>query len=320
MDIALNSGYVLIGLLGLFFGGNYLVQGSSRLASSFGVSPLVIGLTIVAFGTSAPELLVSVTAALQDVEDVSLGNIIGSNIANIGLILGVTGLIVPIGVDSRIIKREIPIMIGVSLAVYVLALNNQFEQFEGILMLVGIVLFNVMIYMLDGDDILEPEFEQFEESEGLIDDDISHRLRNFGILLGGIAILVAGAQFTVSGATFVAREIGVSDLVIGFTIVAFGTSLPELATSIIAATQDEADIAIGNIIGSNIANLLLILGATVTINPMGVDDRLLRFEFPVMLLFALLLVPFALDRRLGRRDAAILLTGYLAFDILLFIV
>lgn len=316
--MALNSGYILIGLLGLFFGGNYLVQGSSRLASSFGVSPLVIGLTIVAFGTSAPELIVSVTAALQDYEGVSLGNIVGSNIANIGLILGLTGLIVPIGIDSRIIKREIPIMIGVSVVVYVFALNNKFEQLEGILMLVGIVVFNVMIYMLDGDEVLEPEFEEFEESEGLIDTDRAHRLRNFGLVLLGIAILVAGAQFTVSGATVVATKLGVSELVIGFTIVAFGTSLPELATSFIAATQGEADIAIGNIIGSNIANLLLILGATVTINPMGIDDHLLRFEFPAMLLFALLMVPFAWDRRLGRRDAAIFLAGYLAFVILLF--
>ncbi|MCI0712013.1 MAG: calcium/sodium antiporter [Chloroflexi bacterium] len=315
--MALNSGYILIGLLGLFFGGNYLVQGSSRLASSFGVSPLVIGLTIVAVGTSTPELLVSVTAALRDYDGVSLGNIIGSNIANIGLILGLTGLIVPIGIDSRIIKREIPIMIGVSAVVYVLALNNQFEQLEGILMLVGMVVFNVMIYMLDGDDVLEPEFEEFEESEDLIDIDRTHRLRNFGIILMGIAILVAGAQFTVSGATVVATELGVSELVIGFTIVAFGTSLPELATSIIAATQGEADIAIGNIVGSNIANLLLILGATVTINPMGIDGSLLRFEFPAMLVFAILMVPFAWNKHLRRRDAAIFLVSYLAFVILL---
>jgi cation:H+ antiporter len=320
LDIALHSVYVLIGLLGLYFGGNFLVQGSSRLASSFGISPLVIGLTIVAFGTSAPELLVSITAALRDYEGVSLGNIIGSNIANIGLILGVTGLVVPIGIDSRIIKREIPILIGVSLAVYVLALNHRFEKLEGIAMLVGIVVFNVMIYMLDGDDILEPEFEKFEETEGLIDTEITHRLRNLGILFLGILVLVSGAQFMVSGATFVASELGVSELVIGFTVVAFGTSLPELATSLIAATQDEADIAIGNIIGSNIANLLLILGATVTINPMEVDDRLLKFEFPAMLLFALLLVPFAWNKRLGRRDAAIFLVGYLTFVILLFTV
>lgn len=316
----LNIGLVAFGLVGLFIGGQWLVKGASRLASSFGISPLLIGLTVVSLGTSMPELIVSVTAALNGVDGVSLGNILGSNIANIGLILGVTGLIGPIGISSSLIKREIPFMIAVGVIVYALAFDNKLVQLEGLFLVIMMVFFTVAIYFLgQKDKVLQPELLEFEEAEGLIDTDPSKRMRELGMIAVGIAFLLAGAQFMVYGASELAHAAGVSDLVIGFTIVAFGTSLPELTTSSIAALRGEGDIAIGNVIGSNITNLLLIMGTTVMIKPLNIDRSVLRFEFPVMILFSLLLIPFARNQQLDRRESMLFLTGYVGFSLFLVI-
>lgn len=319
-DTLENIALIAIGLAGLLFGGRWLVQGASRLASSFGISPLIIGLTVVSIGTSTPELLVSMTAVLRGAEGVSLGNIVGSNIANIGLILGITGLVLPISVKSSLVKREIPLMVAFTLIVYFMALNGHLGQLEGLILLVALVVFNIVVYRVTPrDDEIVPEFEAFDEEERLIDTDPAHRVRQLAMISVGIVLLVGGARFMVDGASEIAAEAGVSDLVIGFTIVAIGTSLPELATSVIAALRNEADIAVGNVIGSNIANLLLILGLTVTINPLEIDTSLLSYEFPVMIAFSLLLLPFAWDLKLVRREAALFLIGYIAFDVSLFL-
>lgn len=306
---------ILLGLFGLFFGGDFLVKGASRLALSFGISSLIIGLTVVSIGTSAPELLVSVSAALGGSSELALGNVIGSNIGNIGLILGVTGLIVPLTVHLSLIKRGIPIMIGIGILVFLLAQDGLINRIDGGVLFVGFMAFNALLIY---ENRVSPEAHPdgpnpvkvatSVESSGAI-----HPVRELLRLTGGIVLLVIGANLLVGGATNIARELGISELAIGLTMVAIGTSLPEFATSFIAALKKEADIAVGNIVGSNIANILLILATTALIQPIDLDPNLVRFEFLVMIGFSLLLLPFAFDRVLSRRESAIFLGSYTAF-------
>lgn len=308
-----------IGLIGLYYGAEWLVKGSARLASSFGISPLVIGLTVVAFGTSAPELLVSVTAAIRDSADISIGNVVGSNIANIGLILGLTALLFPITIGSRVVRRELPLMIGISLVTFVLVLDGQLGRWDGLLLFAGLIAFNILSYSLTETDdaVLQEEFEEFEELGELTSQD--HRLRELGRALAGVTVLVVGARLMVDGATGAAEILGVSEVVIGVTLVAFSTSLPELATSLVAALHKESDISIGNIIGSNIYNLLAVLGITSLVRPLSIRPDILRFDFPIMLAFSIVLWPFVLNNRLGRWKAGALLAGYVGFVTLSFV-
>ena len=320
MEFVWNLGFIGLGLVALVWGAQWLVQGASRLASSFGVSPLIIGLTVVSVGTSLPELLVSVTAAIQGINGVSLGNVIGSNIANIGLILGLTAVITPLQVHHSMIRREIPIMIGVSVGIFVLALNGHLGQLEGLGLLVLLVVYNWVLYNFSEDDTkLEAEYLEYDIEEELLDTNPRHRLRHLGFIGVGVVCLMVGAFLLVEGATFIAREAGVSETVIGLTIVAFGTSLPELATSVVAAMRGEADIAIGNVVGSNIVNILLILGATIVIKPMPIERSLLASEFPIMLAFAVVLFVFVIDKKLARHEGGLFMVGYGVFTALLFI-
>ncbi len=311
---------VALGLVGLFLGGDWLVKGVGRLASSFGVSSLVIGLTVVAFGTSAPELLVSLNAAFQEHSDIVIGNILGSNIANIGLILGLTGLLYPIAVQWQLIRREIPIMIGVCVAALLFALDGSISQIDGLIMFIGFIGFTAFSYLAARRDQREiaPELDEFEAYEHLVDQ--VNRRRELGRLVLGIGVLVLGARLMVDGAVSIASDLGVSELIIGITVVAVGTSLPELATSFMAALRKESDIAIGNVVGSNVANILMILGLTSIFRPIGVEEGLIRFEFPVMIGFSTLLLPFSLNRRLDRWQAGLLLLGYIAFTAASFLV
>lgn len=302
-------------------GGNWLVTGASRIARALGVAPLIVGLTVVSFGTSAPELMVSVRAAMTGSSGIALGNVVGSNIANVGLILGMTGLVTPIAVRVSLVRREIPIMIMVTIFAYLLILDMQIGRLDGALLLVGFVAFNlVMLYLTthrsDDQRTADDAADEFPE-QGQIS-----QLREWGRLVGGIIILLVGAELTVRGATATAAVLGVPEVVIGLTLVAFGTSLPELAASMIAAFRGQSDIAIGNVIGSNIVNLLLILGATSVISPIPIDHPgdfspyapgMLSFDFPLMLIFALLVLPFALDRVLNRLESAFFLAVYVSF-------
>lgn len=321
MDALVDVGLVAIGLLGLFYGGNLLVKGAARLASTFGISDVLIGLTVVAFGTSAPELLVSLSAALSGTSDIAIGNVVGSNIANIGLILGLTALIAPIAVNTQLTRREIPLMIAVSVGVYLLVLDKSVSRGDGALLVGGFLAFTLLSAVLARRDeaAIKSEIHEYEDHERIIDADPQTRLRDLGMIVLGIALLAGGAQALVTGAADIAAEMGVSDLVIGITLVAFGTSLPELTTSIIAATRGENDIAVGNVVGSNVANLLLILGATALVEPVGVGRELLRVDFPVMLVYAALLLPFSFDRTLNRIEAGAFLVGYVVFTVFLFV-
>ncbi len=320
-DILMNIGLVALGLTGLFFGGNWLVNSSSRIARALGVAPIIVGLTVVSFGTSAPEFMVSVRAALSGSSGIALGNVVGSNIANVGLILGITGLIAPIAVRISLVRREIPLMILITALVYGFMLDGELERFDGAFLLLGFIIFNagMLYFTINRSD----EDKAADEAVPVnVAENGTNMPLQWGILVGGILVLLVGAELTVRGATTIAQSLGVPDVVIGLTLVAFGTSLPELAASVIAALNGESDIAVGNVIGSNIANLLLILGATSLISPILIEDPgifrpyvrgMLSFDYMVMFGFALLVLPFVLDRTLSRIESGLFLTAYAAF-------
>lgn len=302
---------IVAGLVALFFGGNWLVKGASRLAESLGISPLIVGLTVVAIGTSAPELLVSLRAALSGSSDIAVGNIVGSNIANIGLILGLSGLIFPISVHVNLLKREVPIMIGVALLAVILFQDALVGRIDGLILLIGFAIFMIFVVISargEQDTTYEIPEQQFEVKAEQI-----QRGREALRLIVGIIVLMLGAQLTVDNATDLARSLGVSELVIGITLVAVGTSLPELVTSVTAAIRKESDIAIGNVVGSNIFNILGILGLTALIQPIAIAEQIVKVDSLVMLGFSLLLLPFVLDRKLGRIEAVIFILAYIGF-------
>ena len=306
--------YIVVGIIGLVWGGNWLVTGASRLAESFGIPRLIVGLTIVAFGTSAPELLVNLSSVLNGSTDIALGNVVGSNITNIAVILGISGLIAPIAVQAILIRREIPIMIGVAILAYVFSLDGQLSQVDGIILVIGFFVFNALMIWITLRDkravTHAPDVEEFPKSEIVA----INRLLEAGRLMAGLVILVIGANLTVTGAINIATVLGVSQLVIGVTLVAVGTSLPELMASLIAASRGESDLAIGNVVGSNIINILLILGSTAMILPVDVPASALQFDFLVMMIFSVLLLPLAwTSGRLARWECGLFLLGYVGF-------
>jgi cation:H+ antiporter len=328
MDIGLNLVLIAIGLVGLFLGGNWLVDAASRIARKLGLPPLIVGLTVVAFGTSMPELMVSVRAAISGSSGIALGNVIGSNIANMGLILGLTGLVLPITVKVSLIRREIPIMIGLTFFGYFLLLDQEIGRVDGAVLLTAFLLFNAgMVWLtLNRTDEQRTLDSQAGDSGKAIEINL---LLELGRLFVGLAVLLGGAELTVRGASAIASGLGVSEVVIGLTLVAFGTSLPELAASLVAALRNQGDLAVGNVVGSNIANLLLILGATSLISPIPVNDPgtltpytfgVITFDYPLMFAFSILLLPFVLDRVLNRLESGMFLLTYSAFIVASFLI
>jgi cation:H+ antiporter len=301
------------GLFLLLFGGDWLVKGASNIAQSLGISSLVIGLTIVAMGTSMPELLVSVGAALSGSSDIAVGNIVGSNIANIGLILGISGLIYPIQVHINLVRREIPLMLIITLAALWMFQDGRVERSEGLLLIAGLVGFT--LFMIVSSQREMKSNHDLPGEKAPIPPVQIDRWREILRIVAGIAMLMVGAQLTVSNATELARSLGVSEFVIGVTLIAVGTSLPELVTSVVAAIRQKSDIAIGNVVGSNIFNILAILGITSFIQPIGVSVRTINFDGLVMVGFSLLVLPFVLDRRLGRIEATFFLACYVGFTL-----
>lgn len=303
-----------LGIVGLFVGGNWLVKSAARLASSFGASVLVIGLTIVAWATSAPELIVNISAAAQGSTELALGNVIGSNIVNIGLCLGLMGMMFPIQMSWQLIIRELPIMIGAAVLAFLLSLDGELSRLDGLILFLCFLGFSVLIYILVQRERrrVTADLKEYEEETGLIDSKIN---RGFEVarLAAGLAALIVGANLTVDGATAVGRALGISEFVIGLTVLAFGTSLPELASSLIAASRKQTDIAVGNVIGSNIANVLGILGLTALVKPVTVTLTSVQFQLPVLIGFSILVLLLSADHLIGRRKAAFLTTCYAAF-------
>jgi cation:H+ antiporter len=298
----------VIGLAGLYFGSEWLVEGAGRLAVSFGVSSFVVGLTVVAFGTSAPELVVSGLASWRGNGALAIGNVVGSNIANIALILGVAACLQPIRVERTLIVRDVPIMIAFGLLFAALGWNGSIVLWEAGLLLVLFVAYMAHVAM---------DARKNPEKLAPLDDldlDRSHRGRDLLMTLGGIVVLAVGAQLLVASATGIARTFGVSEVIIGLTLVAFGTSVPELAASIAAAKRGEGQLVIGNIVGSNVFNISLILGISGVIRPLPVDTAILTFDVPLMLALSVLLLPLVYtSRTVHRLEGVGLLLVYVAF-------
>ena len=262
--------YFLIGLVGLYVGGDWLVRGASDIARRFRVSPLVIGLTIVGFGTSTPELLVSVQAALEGQSGIAIGNVVGSNIANILVILGLSALVAPLVMSFDRVRNDLLWMIAAALIVVPMFLTGFLTRTEGVILFVGIVIYVVIALRQVGteapDDLPVPPLWQSLALVGV-----------------GLVALMIGARFMVDSATDIARTLGISEAIIGLTIVAVGTSLPELATSVTAAFRGQREIAIGNVVGSNVFNIFAILGLTAMIAPIPVEQRFLMIDTPIMI-------------------------------------
>jgi cation:H+ antiporter len=302
------------GLLLLVAGAELFVRGAARIAALAGVEPLVIGLTVVAFGTSAPEVAVSLQAALAGRPDIALGNAVGSNITNILLILGLSAIIAPLAVSKRLIRLDVPVMIGVALLPLLFGLNGRLSRGEGFLLVLlsgGYTLFLI----LQGRRDTGPH-DEFAQEYGPTAFVVRHWAGNLALVLGGLFLLVAGARWLVEGAVEIARTFGLSELVTGLTIVAVGTSLPELATSVIASLKGERDIAVGNIVGSNIFNILVVLGLAASVSPEGiaVSPAALHFDLPVMLAASLACLPiFFTGSAIARWEGFLFLGYYVAY-------
>jgi len=297
---------LLAGLALLIWGADFLVKGASRIAVGFGISPLVVGLTIVAFGTSSPEMMVSVSSALKGEADIAVGNVVGSNIFNVLFILGVSALITPLLVSKQLVKIDVPIMIGVSVLALVLSMDGRIVFWEGALMFAGIIAYTIMAVRIGkiGDDA------------GEVLEGADRMWVNIAFIVFGLVLLVVGSQWLVSAAVEIATAMGVSELVIGLTIVAAGTSMPEVATSITAAIRGQRDIAVGNVVGSNIFNILAVLGLTAMVAPGGlpVSQAALNFDFPVMLAVAVACLPiFFVGYTIQRWEGAVFLGYYVAY-------
>lgn len=321
------------GLVGLIYGARYLINGASRLATSFGIPPLVVGLTIVAFGTSAPELAAALQASFTGRPALALGNVIGSNIFNVLFVLGAAAIIAPIAVNSQVVKRDVPIMIGISLLMWVLALDNMFGRFDGILFVS--LLFAYLVYVFrttEEKDVLLPEGAEIpsdSSSDSSSRDDAkadrtsSTRMKNAGLVIVGLAMLTVGSRWLVDSSVEFARALGVSELIIGLTVIAIGTSLPEIATSVLASMRGKGDIAVGNVVGSNLFNILSVIGATATVSPHGiaVPNEALSFDLPIMIGVIVMTLPiFYTGLRISRLEGSLFLGYYVLYTVGLFLI
>ncbi|MFO8057124.1 MAG: calcium/sodium antiporter [bacterium] len=306
MEILFSSLFFVAGLVILYFGANYMVDGSSGLALRMGVKPLVVGLTVVAFGTSAPEMVTSIIAAVTESPQIALGNVIGSNIANVGLIVGVSALILPIVADRSFLRMDVPFLLGSMVLLYLVSIDGLISGLDGLLMLAGLALFIYMTY--------RGSAKRGEPREEVPQKSLTLR-REILYTLGGLAGLTLGAHFMVDSAVKIATVMGVSKLVIGATIVAVGTSLPELATSLAAIAKKQPDIGVGNIIGSNVFNICSVLGVAPLLQVIEVDRHLFFYEYPIMIAFSVVL-SLMLAKRSGvitRWEGALLFAGFVAF-------
>ncbi len=298
---------LLLGGLLLFFGAEKIVRGGSHMASRLGLSPLVIGLTIVAFGTSLPEMVVSLAAAAKDSSSIAIGNVIGSNIANVGLVLGISAFIFPLTITYANIRKDLFIYLIAALVFTYFCSDGLISSGEGAILFVGIIVYTWYA-------ITHPRHQVKKDSHGK--DSMS---KCFFYLLIGSIFLYFGSKLFVEGAVSLAELLGVSKMVIGMSVVALGTSLPELATSIVAAFQKESGISVGNIIGSNLFNILSVIGLVSFLYPLHVPTDIMKLEIPFMLVFGFVLFPITLMKQpIPKITSGILIAGYLTFIILLF--
>lgn len=311
---------LIVGLVVLLLGAELLVRGASRLAIGFGISPLVVGLTVVAFGTSSPELAVSIGAALSGQADIALGNVVGSNIANVLLILGISAVITPLVVTQKLVRREVPLMIGVSFLLLLLGLDGRIGRLDGLLFFAGLVAYTVFAIRQSRRETSAVQAEYGAEFGKVGSMTARQTIFSVAFLVIGLALLLLGARWLVNGAVSIARALGLSELVIGLTVIAAGTSLPEVATSVIASIRGERDIAVGNVVGSNLFNILSVLGLTAAVTPggVGVPAAALRFDLPFMIAVAVACLPiFFTGYRIARWEGALFLAYYIAYTLYL---
>ncbi|NTW12074.1 MAG: calcium/sodium antiporter, partial [Anaerolineales bacterium] len=304
------------GLIVLIIGAELLVRGSSRLAAAFGVSPLIIGLTIVALGTASPEIAVSLQAAVSGQGDITIGNVIGSNIFNILFVLGVSAMLTRILIAEQLIRLDAPIMIGISVLTYLLVLDRHLSRLDGAILIAGMLAYTVFSLRQSRKESKGVQEEYAQEYAKKEAPTLLNILKNLVFIAAGLGLLVLGARWLVDSATSIAVSLGVSELVIGLTIVAAGTSLPEVATSVIAAIRGESDIAVGNAVGSNIYNLLGVLGIAGLLSPGGINiaENAFRFDLPVMIFVAVVTLPiFYIDNRISRLEGGVLFSYYILY-------
>jgi cation:H+ antiporter len=300
--MGLNIFLLFLGIALLYLGSEWMVKGSASLAMSFSIRPVIVGLTVVAFATSAPELVVSLLAAVSGASGVSLGNILGSNVANLGLVLGTSALVRPLTVDRTLVRREVPFMIGVSVIFWILSWDGRIGRVDGGILLAGLAFFLVVGIMTAG------------SADGTVAVQKKGRIWNLVLVLVGMAGLIVGAELLVKSAIYIATWLGLSELFIGLTIVAVGTSLPELATSVVAGARAQYDISIGNVVGSNIFNICMVMGMVGLFNPINVETGILKFEFPFMLVLSIILLVFCRTGYvISRLEGLLFLFGYGAF-------
>ena len=293
----------------LFYGADFIVKGGSQLASRFGLSPIVIGLTVVAFGTSLPELVVSIVAAIEGSSPIAIGNVVGSNIANVGLVLGLSSLIFPLKINLIQIKRDLIIYIFVCAIFSLFCMNGTITREEGLILFLSVIMYTWYSFY-------NPTIS---DNKNIIDENPSKLWMLYLFIFSGIALLSFGANLFIKGAIDIARYFGISEIVIGMSIVALGTSLPELATSVIASFRKQHGISIGNIIGSNLFNLLSVIGIVSLLSPIESPKEILFIEIPYMVIYGLILFPIAwMKQPIHRLTSISLLVGYVFFIYQLF--
>ncbi len=305
-----------IGLTALYFGAEWLVNGAVGLALRFGIRRMVVGLTVVALGTSMPEFLVNFFAAMRGADDLALGNIVGSNIANIALILGLSAMVFPLVVRPATIRKEYPIMMAATVVFYGMSYDGEINQVDGIVLVLGLVAFFVYLVLDARSDESKSQVKKEKTAyEAQVRGQRAFSVRRkVGLLLGGMIALAVGARFMVSAAIAMAEMLGINQVIVGLTVVAIGTSLPELAASMMCAFKEEPDLSVGNILGSNLMNILFVVGLVSLIRPLKVDAQVLTIHFPVMIGFGILLLPLAWSQyKVTRFEGSILVAGFVGY-------
>jgi len=304
VEVILSAAFLVIGLVMLCFGGNWLVSGGVGIAKKLRISNLVIGLTIVAYGTSTPELAASIAAA-GDHGAIILGNIVGSNIANVGMVIGISAILIPVAIQKSVFRKEIPIMLGVSLLLVLLSIDGELSQYDGALLLVGLGVFAFFTFR----DALKQRTTTKDNSQNTQN---NIYVKSFGLIGIGIVVLYIGAILTVDNAVIIASEFGLSEKLIGLTVIAIGTSLPELITSIIAIRKGHSDVGIGNIIGSNIYNILMIMGVGAALGGVLTTSDI-YVDYAIMIIFSLSLLIGLKTKIINRTMGVILTAGYVLY-------
>jgi cation:H+ antiporter len=312
----------VMGFVLLIWGAEFLVRGASRLAVSAGISPLVVGLTVVAYGTSTPELAVTIQSTFAGQADIALGNVVGSNISNVLLVLGLAALIGPLIVARQLVRFDIPLMIGVSFLVLFMGLDGTIGRSDGLILVAIAVGYTIFVLYQSRKASKAVRVELDKVLDEVIATTPVQLLVQLGLIIMGLALLVIGSNWLINGAVMIAELLGVSKLVVGLTVVAVGTSLPEIATSIVASFRGERDIAVGNVVGSNIFNILFVLGLSGIVGPAGVavSTTALSFDIPVMILVAMACAPvFLTGYVIARWEGLLFFSYYIAYTVYLFL-